>query len=410
MATTTTRIVARGRARTGRQLFDWLDQSIRSRRPDEAWRCYDQLVQLSRRERDAAPADPDGAVPRRYSGSARAHVGEAHRRILAALSMAGPDRRAPESAEQLMRGVTMFLRESGADGQMLSSRQLVALLNFFARARNADAADAAWQYATLTGLPLDITCYNAYLNALVFAGQLARALDLVREIKRAALQPTAYTHATLIRLYGRSGDQPAARRQFESACRSLPPARTGRDAITNRERDAPGLPYWEDAVDDLRTSAANVYVYNEMLDVYGMNGMVDDMRALFLRLLGQGGHGGALADIGAEAVRRATRARGIRPNAASFHVMIKWHAAYWDLDSAAEYMHLMSRCGIAPTAKTLALLVTAKAALRDVDKCAEIVRLAASRYAVETPAVVARRIEVAARKRDEMAEMVRQAE
>ncbi|KAJ1735467.1 hypothetical protein LPJ61_000533 [Coemansia biformis] len=351
-----------------------------------------------------------GAVASQQSAdSASTYVRQAHQRILEMLDVRLLGQYSHVQIGQLAKGASLFLREAAADGHVLSSKQLVRLFDFFAAAKNSEAADSVWQYATLTGIPLDITCYNAYLNALIFTDQNARALDIAKEIKARGLQPTAYTHACLIHLYGRSGDLEAARRQFGSACRSsqVPP---GIGVEARQDAARPSQPYWYDAVDDMRLCGTNVYICNAMLEIYGANGMVDNMRLLFLQLLGLEGYAGDIDNVGQEAVREAVKARGLRPVARTFHVMIKWHAAYWDMESAVKYVRLMSRCGVPPAPKTLKLLVTKATVKRDVAECARIALLMGSEYGVEVPRTIVQMIEAAAQKQAEMDEMIRQAE
>ncbi|KAJ2772677.1 hypothetical protein IWQ57_001665 [Coemansia nantahalensis] len=410
---------ATSQAPGGKEILNKLSHSIRCRNVDSAWKHYRQLVAGSRREKykagSTSAVDPAGHAfagvvsSQQRAASARECVREAHQRILEMLNVRHLGSYTAAQLEQLAKGVELFLREAAADSHALSSKQLVGLFNFFAAARSSAAVDSIWQYATLSGVPLDIACHNAYINALAFTGQTARALDAAGTLKTRGLQPTAYTYACLIGLYGQAGDLEAAVRHFRAACLSSGvPAGVGAEA-----RQAGAVqpqPYWHDAISDTRLCGANIHVCNAMLDVYGANGMVQEMRQLFLRLLGLDGYTGGISTISREAARDAVRARGIQPVAQTFHTMIKWHAAYWDLAAAVEYTHLMSRCGVPPTSRTLKLLVTKDTVQRDVAACANVAVLMGAEYNVEVPSNVVRLIETAAQKRAEMDEMVRQSE
>ncbi|KAJ2695483.1 hypothetical protein H4R19_005841 [Coemansia spiralis] len=409
------------RVLSGREILDRLWHKIRCRSVFRAWWGYRRLVAESRRERQnqAIKGLDSGARPeqaflgvvssQRQAASARECVQEAHQRILEMLNVRHLSNYTRADLDMLSKEVGLFLSEASADKQVLSSRQVMRLFNFLAAARNSEAVDNVWQYATLSGVPLDITCYNAYLNALSFTGQTARALDVAGELRTRGLQPNSYTYACLIGLYGQSGDLDAAVRQFRSACLSS----TVLVGLRNEARRALGKatqPYWHDAVNNTRLCGANIHICNAMLEVYGVNGMVQEMRLLFLQLLGMDGYTGGIATIDGEAARAAAKSRGMPPVARTFHVMIKWHAAYWDMAAAVEYAQLMSRYGIPPTGQTLKLLVTQETVKRDVEACANVALLMSSEYSVEVPRNVVRLIEVAAQKRAEMDDMVRQAE
>ncbi|KAJ2793092.1 hypothetical protein H4R20_006646 [Coemansia guatemalensis] len=298
------------------------------------------------------------------------------------------------------------------DGHVINSKQVNQLLKFFATAQNGEGANHVWQYATLSGVALDITNYNSYINAAIATDQLGRAAEIVQEIRQRGLQPNTYTRASIIRLYGRLGDLTAARQAFGAACRHAEvPAGIAAVGICETEDAWAAQAYWKNATEDMRVSGVNIHVCNEMLNVLGLNGLVDEMRNMAGHLLGMP-NATTAAEISAALASGETphTHRGLRPNIQTFHILVRWHAAYWDLDAAMEYARVMRNYGIDPVSKTLKLIVTAETAKRDVRKCSEISVAMRRELDVLVPGSVVRILERASEETRKMEEMVRQAE
>ncbi|KAJ1835572.1 hypothetical protein LPJ63_000982 [Coemansia sp. RSA 2711] len=393
---------------TGQQLFGNMERCMRQQDVVGAWGWYKQLTERRSCEQphhhDSLLFTQSGRSQRDLV-SARAYVCEAHSRIASMLSVKHIHGYSAAHLEQLTRWARLFLRESASDGWILSSKQLCGLLNLFAVLRNGDAADQIWQHATLSGAALDITNYNSYINACIRASNFDRAFEIVREVRQRGVVPNTMTQALLVRLYGVTGDLESARREFANACRvTRTPSLFGMpgcDPLRTR--------YWQATAGDQRINGANIYVCNEMLVVLGRNGLMDEMRQLLVRILGLD-HSTSLLDTGDHDLRQAMRKRGLRPSLNTFHALIEWHAVYWDMDRAVDYVHLMRRCGVAPTPKTLRLLVTPVTAERDFQRCAEITVMMHERYRVQIPQSTMRIIEKAKTRAQEMEEQIRAAE
>ncbi|KAJ2814298.1 hypothetical protein GGI24_006431, partial [Coemansia furcata] len=170
--------------------------------------------------------------------------------------------------------------------------------------------------------------------AKIFTKEYERAFKVVEEITEAGLRPNVLTQSYLIRLYGQSGDLAAARRVFDGV-----------------------------------SGGGSVLAYNEMLDVLGMNGLVEEMRQLFLQMTGLSAFTSDLSELTADACQRAVSMA--IPNRETFHALIKWHSQYWDVDMATKYVRAMSEAfGIQPVAKTFKLIITHQTATREFQKCA----------------------------------------
>ncbi|KAJ1934946.1 hypothetical protein EC988_008645, partial [Linderina pennispora] len=262
----------------------------------------------------------------------------------------------PYHASRMTERIKKVLKTVAESGGALTSRDLNALLGYFASIKNSEAADHIWQYAALSGMPRDITNYNSYVNAKLVVGELDRALETIREIRRAGLQPNSYTQASLIRLYGLLGDLEAAKRVFGFACSSTKLAVWAEKFMQFVKKH---IGYWQDSLEDANLSGPTVHIYNEMLDVLGMNGMVEEMRALFEEMVVE---------------------REIKPTRKSFEVMIKWHAKYWDMDSAEKYLEMMPGCKVQPTPATFKLLITPETATRDLNRCGKLAMEMTTKY------------------------------
>ncbi|PIA13264.1 hypothetical protein COEREDRAFT_94674 [Coemansia reversa NRRL 1564] len=401
---------------TGWEIFHQLQRSIQAGSMQQAWGYYSDLLKRRRQEqrlrKESTISDRQAVLTREFAASAQAHIHEAHGRILSTLDLKHMHAYNQEHIEKLAKRVRIFLREMAGDGHVINSKQVNQLLGFFATARNGEGANHVWQYATLSGVALDITNYNSYINAAITTGQLDRAVEIIQESRQRGLQPNTYTRASIIRLYGRLGDLTAARQAFGTACRCAEvPAGIAAVGICETEDTWATQAYWKNATDDKRVSGVNIHVCNEMLNVLGLNGLVDEMRQMAGHLLGMPNTTTA-ADINTELASGKTphTHRGLRPNIKTFHILVKWHAAYWDLDSAMEYVRVMQKYGIKPVSKTLKLIVTPDTANRDVRKCAEIAVAMRQELDVLISRSVVRILEHASKKTKKMEEMVRQAE
>ncbi|KAI8323177.1 hypothetical protein GQ54DRAFT_258661 [Martensiomyces pterosporus] len=387
------------------------DKSIRNRDITQAWYLYSRLLQRSKKDEEKLEAqDPllEGkVVPRRLAKSPKLRVHALHSKLLSVLNLKGVRAYNSKFTEQLTERIKRVLSTVAAEGGELSAGDLNHLLAYFASVKNDEAVDHVWQYAALSGMPRDITNYNAYVNAKIVIGQYEQALEAAREIRQVGLQPNTYTQACLIRLYGLTGDLQAARRVFNFVCSSA--AGASSQAERHLARAHARVQYWQNAVDDLHLCGPNVYVYNEMLEVYGMNGLVDDMDMLLWRMLGMGEHV-EMDQITAEAVEGARAAQTCKPNRKTFHTMIKWHATYWDLKTAAKYMELMQIYGITPNAATFKLMITKDTAVRDLQTCGELALAMTTKYGIPPIRSVVNTLEVAAKKVKSMDEMIREAE
>ncbi|KAJ2732212.1 hypothetical protein IW152_003995 [Coemansia sp. BCRC 34962] len=264
------------------------------------------------------------------------------------------------------------VEQMGQDRLELTGDDVSNLLSCFAS--NTGAVDQVWQYATLSGVVRNIDCFNSYLNAKIFAKDYKRAFNVLEEMAEAGLQPNVTTQAYLIRLYGLTGDLAAARRVFDQV-----------------------------------SGEGSVLVYNDMLDVLGMNGLVEEMRRLFLDMTGLSSIGSDLSELTADVCQQAKGA--VAPNRKTFHILIKWHSQYWDVDTAAQYLRVMSEVfHIQPVAKTFKLIITHRTAIREFQKCASIGVLMGEKYNITPPGYIVRTLESAAKQIAKMEEMIRKSE
>ncbi|KAJ2082700.1 mannosyl-oligosaccharide 1,3-1,6-alpha-mannosidase activity protein [Coemansia sp. RSA 988] len=403
---------------TGWEIFSQLQRSIHEGRMQQAWDHYRDLLKRRRQEQrsqtqqQSVVSDRQTVLTREFAESAQAHIHEAHGQILSTLDLKHMHAYSQQHIEKLAKRVRLFLREMVEDGHAINSKQLNQLLKFFATAKNGEGANHVWQYATLSGVALDITNYNSYINATITTGQLNRAAEIAQEFRQRGLQPNTYTQASIIRLYGQLGDLTAARQAFGAACRCAEvPAGIAAVGIFETDNSWAAQTYWKNATNDMRVSGVNIHVCNEMLNVLGLNGLVDEMRQMAGHLLGMPNAATAAEINTALASGETPRThRGLRPNIETFHILVKWHAAYWDLDAAMEYARVMRKYGINPVSKTLKLVVTAMTAKRDVRKCADIAVMMSRDLNLLVPRSVVRILEHASKETKKMEEMVRQAE
>ncbi|KAJ2190174.1 hypothetical protein EV181_001188 [Coemansia sp. RSA 532] len=385
---------------TGRDLFNRMNSCIRDNDPSGAWLNYQQLLHMRTTEQ---PHSLNRSLfaqtprPRDLPLSARPYIHDAHSRILRVLHINSIHGYSRPHLDQLAQWAAQYVREAAADSHVLAASDVNTLLHVFAVQRNGTAADHVWQYATLTGVVADVTNYNAYINACLRAGNYGRAFEVVREMRERGVQPSTWTQAYLIRLYGETGDLESARREFARACRNSPWTGVA-------ETSSIGTKYWQEKTDDHGVYGLGIGTFNEMLGVLGRNGLMSEMRDLFMRFTG----------LSVEATDGELQARaqhtGLRPNAHTFHELIHWHATYWDMDTAVNIVRLMSKCGVRPVPKTLKLIVTPQTAERDVETCAQIAILLREEYGVQVSQSVVRIIETAREKAEEMEEQIKSAE
>ncbi|KAJ2485981.1 hypothetical protein EV174_001395 [Coemansia sp. RSA 2320] len=276
------------------------------------------------------------------------------------------------------RRVVENMNKGGLD---VSRQDLNGLMNSFVR--NNDATDQIWQFATLGGITRDVTNYNCYINAKLYGKQYERAFEVYREMQGAGIAGNTYTSTCLIRLYGATGDLIAARRVFDGV------------------------------LSELGRGGPNVHVYNAMLDVLGTNGLMEEMRDLFLRMVGLADYsGGDVSGFGKDECRGGLERMGaIAPDRSTFHVLAKWHAQYWDLGTAKKYVELMAGgYGIQPVAKTFKVMVNVKTAMRDFQGCCELGVMMAERYDITPPGHIMRALERAGKVRKDMEDKIRESE
>ncbi|KAJ2500357.1 hypothetical protein GGH96_002773 [Coemansia sp. RSA 1972] len=385
---------------TGRDLFERMNSCIRDNDPPGAWHNYQQLLHMRSFEQPLTNRSLFAQTPRPRDLPLSAHpyIHDAHSRILRVLHINTIHGYSRAQLDQLAQWASQYVREAAADSHVLSASDVNTLLHVFAVQRNGTAADHVWQYATLTGVVANVTNYNAYINACLRAHNYGRAFEVVREMRERGVQPSTWTQAYLIRLYGETGDLESARREFARACRNSP--WTGVNAGTNTV----GTKYWQEKTDDRSVFGLGIGTFNEMLGVLGRNGLMSEMRDLFVRFTG----------IPIEAINDELKGKirhtGLRPNAHTFHELIYWHATYWDMDTAVNIVRLMSKCGVQPVPKTLKLMVTPQTAERDVETCAQIAILLREEYGVHVSQSVVRIIETAREKAEEMEEQIKSAE
>ncbi|KAJ2663502.1 hypothetical protein IW148_002441 [Coemansia sp. RSA 1199] len=385
---------------TGRDLFNRMNSCICDNDPTGAWHNYQQLLYMRSTEQPHTNRTLFAQTPRPRDlpHSARPYIHDAHSRILRVLRIDTIHGYSRAHLDQLAQWAAQYVREAAADSHVLQASDVNSLLHVFAVQRNGTAADHVWQYATLTGVVTDVTNYNAYINACLRAQNYGRAFEVVREMRERGVQPSTWTQAYLIRLYGETGDLESARREFARACRNSPWAGVTAGADTVRTK------YWQDKTDDRGVYGLGIGTFNEMLGVLGRNGLMREMRELFIRITGL-----PIEAINGE-LHGKIRSTGLRPNAHTFHELIHWHATYWDMDTAVNIVRLMSKCGVRPVPKTLKLLVTPQTAERDVETCAQIAILLREEYGVAVSQSVVRIIETAREKAEEMEEQIRSAE
>ncbi|KAJ2890316.1 hypothetical protein IWW38_004200 [Coemansia aciculifera] len=275
------------------------------------------------------------------------------------------------------RQVVKAMGQQGGEGMELTSGDIEVLLRCFKH--DMEAVDQIWQFAVLSGVVREVACFDCFLNIKMFGRQYERAFKVVEEMKEAGLRPTEYTQTCLVRLYGLTGDLVAARRVFHELSDN--------------------------------SSSPSIYAYNAMLDVLGMNGLVEEMRHMFLQAVGLGDFIGRDLSELEPPPTDAKRGLALSPNRETFHVLIKWHAVYWDVDRATQYVRVMNDVfGVRPVARTLKVLVTEKTAVREFQKCAEAAVMMSERYGVVPPGFVVRTLEAAKEKLAAMEKKVQEAE
>ncbi|KAJ2788607.1 hypothetical protein GGI18_002862 [Coemansia linderi] len=381
---TTTRVVvnqlakARQRNQTKRAIRDIklltrFDRELKAEDTKRTSHLYSRLVKDNR----AAPLDPIfgnklPVVARRSVNATSTHLPQLHSKVLGLLQPKLMHGYMRQDVDWLGERARQVVEQMGRSRLELTGDDVSNLLSCFVG--NTGAVDQVWQYATLSGVVRNIDCYNNYLNAKIFAKDYERAFHVLEEIAEAGLQPNVTTQAYLIRLYGLTGDLAAARRVFEQA-----------------------------------SGEGSVVVYNDMLDVLGMNGLVEEMRQLFLDMTGLASLVSDLSKLTADDCQRAQGA--VAPNRKTFHILIKWHSQYWDVDTAANYVRVMSEAfHIQPVAKTFKLIISPQTAVREFQKCASIGVLMGETYDITPPGYIVRTLERAAKQIADMEEMVRKSE
>ncbi|KAJ2450921.1 hypothetical protein EV183_003953 [Coemansia sp. RSA 2336] len=400
--------IGRPAKHSGMQIFAAMKQEIAHNNPTKAWDCYQKLLALRNQELTSTRQQPSqSGISSAYASSALANISNAHFEISKILTLKNYHNYNSSLVKHMRERLLVFLNESTKDGYILTGKQIRMMFRFFAATRDGIAADQVWQHLTLSGMVLDISHYHAYIHACIQAENYDRAFAMIREIRERGMASNSYTQGLLIRLYGMTGDLQTAKDEFARACRhsSFPAASaSGGDAFK------PDVPYWRDAIRDARLCHVNVHLCNEMLDVLGRNGLMDEMKRLFACVLGLDKAAGSVDEISKQQMLQGVGLRGIEPNIQTFHLMIKWYAMYWDMEEAVSYVHLMGRYGISPVPKTLKLLVNRTTASRDYKQCAEIAMMIHEKYATIVPNSVIHNIETYQAKAMDMEKQIREAE
>ncbi|KAJ1896172.1 hypothetical protein LPJ66_004152 [Kickxella alabastrina] len=386
------------------ELLARLDRSVHCQNIQETWYWYRRLLNRRKREPTFPPirsTSSGGIVPRAQANSTQPV--DIHSKVLSILSTRKMHGYTERHLTELTEMIKAVLGHLAAEHRQLTPHQLTQLLGVFATAKRGEAADHLWQYAALSGMARDIACYNAYVNAKIEAGQYERAFEVLREVREGhgGVQPNTYTRTCLIRLYGLTGDLAAAQRTFAFVLgQSTGPAAAA----------ANGADYVA-AVDDRGMCAANAHVYTAMMHVLGMNGQLAEMQRLFLQMTGLP-ETQNLGELTRRTAGLAQRTQGsLWPRRQTLHALVQWHARYWDLRGALQWVALMYEVfGIRPVPKTFKLALTPENCLRDLETCAEVVLEMEHRWGVRPPRSVVEAVERAARKVEEMKEMIRSAE
>ncbi|KAJ2547380.1 hypothetical protein EV175_005245 [Coemansia sp. RSA 1933] len=383
--------------------------SVRDHRISDAWKWYRVLAERSHGEgsEEEKGVIPGQAVARRVANGMSVRMMTVYGNMLQALSIKDQFGYNREDLRQMVAMACEVLDSMAQMGGTLSSAQLNWTMRLFAAAGDVKAAQAVWQHATLGGLARDVTNYNAFMACMVSANELDQAFALLREMAASGIQPNMMTQNMSIMLHGLAGDLQSARDVFSFVCSFPGPLAN----VHRRFTDASKHQYWHDSVEDLCLCGPRTATYNAMLDVLGMNGLVDEMHELLVRMCHIDTSNGvpSAADI-TRMLQNGTFElphRPLAPDRKTFHVLIKWRAQYWDLDTAEQYVRLMAACGIKPVPKTFKLMITPKTAEQQVDRCLELVELMAEEYNLEQPMSIIRMLDRATRSRDEMKEMIR---
>ncbi|KAI9476656.1 hypothetical protein BX667DRAFT_506820 [Coemansia mojavensis] len=393
---------------SGMQIFAAMKQEIEQNNTTKAWSFYQRLLALRNQELKSTQQQPSqSGISSAYASSALASINNAHMEISKILTLKNYHGYNSSLVKHIRERLLVFLNESTKDGFILTTKQIKTMFRFFAATKDGIAADQVWQHLTLSGMVLDINHYHVYIHACIQAGNYDRAFAMIREIRERGIASNSYTQGLLIRLYGMTGDLQTAKEEFARACSNSP-----FPAISASSRDAfkPDVPYWRDAIRDARLCHVNIHLCNEMLDVLGRNGLMDEMKRLFLCVLGLDKATNSIDEISKQEMLQGVGLRGIKPNIQTFHLMIKWHAMYWDMEGAVSYVHLMSRYGINPVPKTLKLLIHRTTASRDYKQCAEIAMMVHDKYETMIPNSVIRNIETHQAKAMNMEKQIREAE
>ncbi|KAJ1665194.1 hypothetical protein EV178_003372 [Coemansia sp. RSA 1646] len=384
-----------------------LETNMRSHNIGESWRWYQELVSRNEREpRMSAPPVPSAVVPRRVANSAEMRMIRAHTCMLDTLCVKHQFgynklelRQLGVMAREVLGGITRV-------GGTLSSTQANAIILLFTASGDAQAAHQVWQYAALSGLARDVTNYNSFIACLTAARQYDQAFALVQEMQSSGIQPNTLTQNLLIKLHGLTGNLQAAKDTFAFTC-SFPGDLTKAATRYSDKKHS----YWDDAVEDLCLCGGTVQTCNAMLDVLGMNGLVDEMHELLIRMCKLDTSAGV---PGPDKITRMIQSgsfllpRGpLAPNMDTFHTLIKWRSEYWDLDTAEQYVQLMDACGFAPVSKTFKLMITYKTVARDLQKCSELAFRMVSDYKIDPSPYLIKMLEWATEENDKMEESIR---
>ncbi|KAJ2843046.1 hypothetical protein IWW36_005688, partial [Coemansia brasiliensis] len=393
---------------SGMQLFAAMKQEIGRNNATSAWKYYQRLLTLRNQELENNQQQPSHpGISRTYASSALACINNAHLEISKILTLKNHHGYTPALIKHIRERLLIFLNESTKDGFILTTKQIKMVFRFFAATEDGIAADQVWQHLTLSGVALDINHYHAYIHACIQARNYDRAFAMVREIRERGMASNSYTQGLLIRLYGMTGDLETAKDEFAKACRH---SRFPAVSASNRDTSKVDVPYWRAAIKDARLCHVNIHLCNEMLDVLGRNGLMDEMRQLFLCILGLDKTEISIDEISSQDMLQGIGLRGIKPTIQTFHLMMKWHAMYWDMEGAVSYVHLMSRYGINPVPKTLKQLIHQTTASRDYKQCVEIAMMIHDKYGVIIPNSIMRTIETHQAIAKDMENQIREAE
>ncbi|KAJ1944880.1 hypothetical protein FBU59_002477, partial [Linderina macrospora] len=168
---------------TTKKLLAEFKNSVDKQDTNQAWYVYHRLQHRFRN----TPVDLSSSkvIPRRLAHHPKIALPTMQSDILSVLNLEHVVSYNPYHASRMTERIKKVLKAVADSGGALSSRDLNVLLRYFATIKNGEAADHIWQYAALSGMSRDITNYNSFVNVKLVTGELERAMETIREIRRA---------------------------------------------------------------------------------------------------------------------------------------------------------------------------------------------------------------------------------